>query len=262
MNSPDDPSPNVDLCRLGTGHGPIALVCLPYAGGGTSIYRSWPKALPGVAVYALGLPGREGRLAEEPFAEIGALVAATAAAILTVGPEPYALFGHSMGALVAFETARRLRHQDAVAPAHLFVSGFRAPHLPDPKPPLHDLPHARFIDELRRINGDAFDPDGHSELLELMLPTLRADFRLVQTYAYRAEPPLVSPITAFGGLGDTDVDEQQLLGWRRHTSASFALKLFPGGHFFLQTAADNLLKEIGLRLNPQPTNPSWRSRET
>jgi medium-chain acyl-[acyl-carrier-protein] hydrolase len=225
---------------------------VPYAGGNTTIFRSWPKSLPSVDFYALGLPGREARFTEPPFTAIDPLVASAVKAMRPLAERPFALFGHSMGGLIAFEIARQLRRRNAEAPVHLFVSGFRAPHLPDPRPPLFDLPRARFIDELRRISAPNLDPDQHAELIDLMLPTLRADFRVVQTYGYRAEAMLTCPITAFGGSQDIDVSERDLQEWRQQTSAAFTMKMLPGGHFFLQTQSQNLLVEIAHQLGVAP----------
>jgi medium-chain acyl-[acyl-carrier-protein] hydrolase len=244
----DGRHPDVELYHLGGEAGSVALVCAPYAGGGNAIFRSWPKSLPSVDFYALSLPGREARFSEPPFSTLDALIASAVEAMRPLENRPFALFGHSMGGLVAFEAARRLRKNNAGAPIHLFVSGFRAPHLPDPKPPLFDLPRVRFIDELRRIAAPSFDPDRFPELIDLMLPTLRADFRLVQTYDYRPEPMLTCPITAFGGAEDSDVGERQLREWRQHTSGAFAIRMLPGGHFFLQTQAQALLREVDQQL--------------
>jgi medium-chain acyl-[acyl-carrier-protein] hydrolase len=247
----------VELCHLGGRKNSIALVCVPHAGGGTTIFRSWPKSLPSVEFYALGLPGREARLDQPPFTTCDSLVASALEAMQPLSQRPFALFGHSMGGLVAFEIARSLRRNNAMTPLHLFVSGFRAPHLPDPKPPRFDLPHAEFIGELRRINAPVFDPDEHSELVDLMLPTLRADFRIVQTYSYYLGPLLTCPITAFGGSHDLEVNEHQLREWRHHTSASFVLKMLPGGHLFMQTEAPALLAEIDRRLFSARSGDRW-----
>jgi medium-chain acyl-[acyl-carrier-protein] hydrolase len=248
MTTLDGPSPHVELYHLGGAADAVALICVPYAGGSTAIFRSWPKTLPSVDFYALGLPGRGARLADPPFTALEPLVASAVEALQPLAPRPFALFGHSMGGLIAFETARRLRRKNAAAPVHLFVSGFRAPHLSDPRPPLFDLPRPEFLDELRRLNAAVFDPTDHLELIDLMIPTLRADFRLVQTYVYNSGPMLTCPITAFGGSHDSEVSDWQLREWRQHTSAAFMTKVLPGGHFFLQTAGQALLEEIRRQL--------------
>ncbi|MBR0820277.1 thioesterase II family protein [Bradyrhizobium liaoningense] len=238
----------VELYHLGGTAGSVALICAPYAGGGNAIFRSWPKSLPSVDFYALSLPGREARFSEPPFSALNTLVTSAVEAMRPLESRAFALFGHSMGGLVAFEVARQLRRSNARAPIHLFVSGFRAPHLPDPKPPLFDLPRVRFIDELRRISAPNFDADRFPELIDLMLPTLRADFRLVQTYDYRPEPALTCPVTAFGGTEDSDVGERELREWRQHTSGAFTIRMLPGGHFFLQTQSRALLREVDRHL--------------
>jgi medium-chain acyl-[acyl-carrier-protein] hydrolase len=249
MTTSDGPSPHVELHHLGGAADSVALVCVPYAGGSTAIFRSWPKSLPSIDFYALGLPGREARLAAPPFTALDPLVASAVEALQPLAERPFALFGHSMGGLIAFETARRLLRNNAAVPVYLFVSGFRAPHLSDPKPPLFDLPRLEFLDELRRLNASVFDPFEHLELVELMIPTLRADFRLVQTCVYHSGPTLTCPITAFGGSHDSEVSDWQLREWRQHTSAAFVTKVSPGGHFFLHTAGRALLEEIACQLS-------------
>jgi medium-chain acyl-[acyl-carrier-protein] hydrolase len=159
-----------------------------------------------------------------------------------------------MGALIVFEIARLLRRKNAAAPAQLFISGFRAPHLPDLKSPRFDLPDERFIEELKRMNSPGCDSTAHSELLGLMLPTLRADFYLIETYRYDPEPSLACPITVYGGSYDAEVSEQQLREWRQHTSANFAMIMLPGGHFFPQTHTQVLLHEIDRQLSEQVTS--------
>jgi medium-chain acyl-[acyl-carrier-protein] hydrolase len=119
-----------------------------------------------------------------------------------------------------------------LTPVHLFISAFRAPHLPDPKPSRLDLLYPDFFDELPRINAPALDSAEHSELVDLMLPTLRADFRIVHTYSYDSEPLLTCPIAAFGGSRDIEVSEHQVREWRHHTSTTFVFKILPGGLFF------------------------------
>jgi len=157
---------------------------------------------------------------------------------------PFAFFGHSMGALASFETARQLRREHALLPVHLLVSGCRAPQLPSPYPPLHALPDPEFLKELRLLNGIPRQALEYPELIELMLPTLRADFAVYDTYTYSTEPPLECPISAFGGLQDGKVSRDCLAAWRDQTSTSFSLQMFPGDHFFLHTAQPLLLQTL------------------
>jgi medium-chain acyl-[acyl-carrier-protein] hydrolase len=215
----------------------LRLFCFPYAGGGAAIYRLWPQSLPSeVEVCVAQLPGRGTRLREQPFTSLDALVEAAAEAIAPSLDKPFALFGHSMGAMISFELARRLREQGRPQPAHLFVSGRRAPQLPNDDPVSYNLPDADLGRELLRLNGTPKEVLEHPELMELMLPLLRADFSVVETYVYRPGVPLDCPLTAFGGLRDSEVGREQLEAWSEQTTSEFALRMLPGDHFFLNDA--------------------------
>jgi len=223
----------------------VRLFCLPCAGSGTLLYRAWERAAPSsIECCPVQLPGREDRLFEPAYDRLAPLVAALARALRPHLDGPYALLGHSMGALVAFETVRALRDADAPPPRRLFVSAFRAPHLPDPTPPVHALPGASFWDELRRLNGTPREVLDNDEMRRLVEPTLRADFAVHETYVHAGGEPVACPITAFGGLDDPDVTRDMLEAWRRHTRAGFRLRLFPGDHFFIHAARHGLLAAI------------------
>lgn len=226
------------------------LICFPYAGGGAHIYRAWPESLPAtVEVCAVQLPGRGARLMEEPFTQMPLLVQAIAEALLPYLDKPFAFFGHSMGALVGFELARDLRRRNRPGPSRLFVSGCFAPDIPDPYP-LHNLPDSELLEGLRRLNGMPQEALENAELMRLMLPTLRADCTVTETYHYADEPPLDCPVSAFGGLQDHLASRDQLEAWRQQTTASFSLRMFPGDHFFLHTAQPLLLQILSLELQP------------
>lgn len=212
----------------------LRLFCFPYAGAGAMIFRTWSNGLPAdVEVCPVQLPGRGTRLMERPFTQLSPLIEALAQALAPLLDQPFAFFGHSLGALISFELARRIR-QYRLHPVHLFVSGARAPQLPHRAPPLHTLPDKEFMLELRRLNGTPAELLDHKELMEIMLPLLRADFALYETYVYSTEPPLDCPITAFGGLQDHKVSNSDLEAWCAQTSASFSMSMFPGDHFFLK----------------------------
>lgn len=211
----------------------LRLFCFPYAGGGASVYRRWAGELSMAAeVCALQLPGRESRIGEPAFDRIGPLVEEIARAILPYLDRPFIFYGHSMGAKVGFELTRLLRRELGLLPSHLFVAGCRAPHLPPRRLPIHGLPDPEFVEELRRLNGTPAEVLAYDDLMRLMMPMLRADIAICDTYRYSPAPPLDCPITAFGGLQDPDVCRQDLEDWRGHTNAAFALRMFPGGHFF------------------------------
>ena len=207
----------------------------------------------GVEVCPLQLPGRERRLPEKAFTRMEPLVEAIASAILPYLDKPFAFFGHSMGGIIGFELARRLRGEYGLKPEQLFVSGRRAPQIPSTKPVTYNLPEDELIEELRRLNGTPKEVLEHPELLSLLLPVLRADFEVIQTYQYIEGPPLDCPISAFGGLEDADVGRDKLEGWREQTTAAFALRILPGDHFFLHSSRATLLRilsqEIGQVLN-------------
>ena len=227
----------------------VRLFCFPYAGGGAHIYRTWPNGLPAsVEVCPIQLPGRGARMMEEPFTQMSSLVEATAEALLPyLEDKPFACFGHSMGALVSFEFARQLRSRNGPQPIHLFVSGCFAPDIPDPDP-IHTLPDSELLAEVRRLNGIPKEAQENAELMRLMLPTLRADCTVTETYTPTKEPPLDCPISAFGGLQDQMVSREDLEAWRQQTTASFLLRMFPGDHFFLQTAQPLLLQILAREL--------------
>lgn len=220
----------------------VRLFCFPYAGGRAAIYRNWPERLPPtVELWALEIPGRGGRLSEPPFTRMELLVKAIAPALLPFLDRPFAFFGHSMGAVIAYELARLLEREHGRPPGHLFVSGRRAPHLAEPRLHSYNLPDREFLEHLRHLNGTPEEVINNQELMQLMLPVLRADFELIQTYAYAQGAPLTCPLSALGGLEDRDVKRECLEAWREHTTARFALALFPGDHFFLHGAQPLLL---------------------
>lgn len=214
----------------------LRLFCFPYAGGSAATFRRWSKALPPtVEVCPVLLPGREARLGEAAFSNVAPLLEALVPALVPHLDKPFVLFGHSMGALVAFELARKLRRESKPLPEHLFVSAREAPDFALTQPPLSHLPDDDFIHALSRFNGSEQGALQHPELMKLMLPSLRADFALHEQYQYLEEPALECPITAFGGLQDTATEADGLNAWRAFTSGSFTRRMFPGDHFFINS---------------------------
>ena len=241
--------PSPYLARPLDSHALARLFCLPYAGAGASRYFRWSSYFPReVEVCPILLPGREARLKDPPFSDMQDLVYALAETLLPALDRPYAVFGHSMGALIGFELARCLRREMGCTPIHLFVSGHRAPHLPDTTDPLHDLPDREFCEQVRRLDGAVPALLDHPELHELMLPTLRADFTLCGSYAFSPEPPLDCPISAFGGVDDSSVGHDALVAWGEHTSRRLMVRLFAGGHLFVndceQAVAASILQDL------------------
>ncbi len=228
----------------------IRLFCFPYAGGGASIFRTWSENVPPeIEICPVQLPGRENRLLDSPFSRILPLVDAVASALLPYLDMPYAFFGHSMGSLISFELARYLRKVEYdLAPVHLFISGHRAPQLPDLDPPTHRLPDPQFIEELRRLKGTPEEVLQNSELLHLLIPLLRADFALCETYSYTEDKPLSCPISAYGGIQDSEVSRDLIAAWHKQTSNFFKLRFFVGDHFFVHKEQVSLLQILSLEL--------------
>lgn len=238
------------VCHQPNPYADLRLFCLPYAGGGASIFRTWPDALPvSVEVVPVHLPGRETRISEQPFRRLQPLVGAIADAVAPHLSKPYAIFGHSMGALLGFELARHLRREGLPLPLHLFVSARDAPQHFEGCVQTYALPEPDFVEEVRGLNGTPSGVLEHPELRKLVLPVLRSDFELLQTYSYAHEPELDCPISAFGGQQDYRLTREHLEGWRKQTSASFTLDMLPGDHFFLRPSQQLLLDLISNKLN-------------
>ncbi|MGH3786771.1 MAG: thioesterase II family protein [Pseudonocardiaceae bacterium] len=225
----------------------LRLICLPPAGGGASTYRDWPGQLPDeVEVVSAQLPGRESRFTESPIASMEQLAGPLLAGLDDYLERPFALFGHSMGALIAFELARRLR-LGGVQPVHLFASGCRAPHLPS-RSHWHTLPDGQFLTALQELGGIPPELLAEPEFLAAMLPTLRSDCTLSETYQSSARALLSCPVSAFGGLRDKDVPPEDVQAWSHHTTGPFQIHLLPGDHFFLHSARPELLQLVVSKL--------------
>ena len=223
----------------------LRLFCFPYAGANASIFRLWANTLgPEIEVCPVHLPGRERRLKELPIAHMEVLISALATALLPYLDQPFAFFGHSMGSLISFELARELRRRHAPSPTHLLLSGRHAPHLAPLAPPIHQLPPLDFMAALRRYQGTPESVLQNAEIMQLLLPVLRADFALCETYVYTEEPPLNCPISVFGGLQDEYANPPALKAWQTQTCSSFSLQMFPGHHFFLNTVGEPFFQAI------------------
>jgi medium-chain acyl-[acyl-carrier-protein] hydrolase len=197
------------------------------------------------------LPGRAGRFREPLFTRMPPLLDALEQCLQPLFEEgPFALFGHSMGALVSFELSRRLKRRGGAEPIHLFVSGRDAPHVPDSRPPRHTLADAEFVAELRKYGGTPEEVLREAELMELVLPVLRADFQLIETWVHTPGEPLDIPISTFGGLSDSGTSREGLEAWRSHTRHEFALHMLAGDHFFIQSAEQVLLGQLSRALSP------------
>lgn len=224
----------------------LRLFCFPYAGGGAAIYRLWAEELPSfVEVCPVELPGRGRRFGEPLFEGLDDLLAQALDSLEPEMDRPFAFFGHSMGALIAFEMARFLRQRKGFQPRMLFLSAHGAPQNLKLRPnPLFKLPDGELLKELERLGGTPQEVLAHRELIQLFLPTLRADLKILETYVYRPEEPLGMPFIVLGGTNDAEVPPQALDGWRDLTRSDFSQHLFPGDHFFLKSAGDEFFKVI------------------
>ena len=196
-------------------------------------------------------PGREDRIRETPLSSIAAMVTEAARSISRFANQPYCLFGHSMGALIAFETARQLRTDGYSSPTHLFVSARRAPHCPERSTPIHHLADAELLEELRRRwNGIPSAILREPELVKLLLPGLRADLTAIEQYIHNLGDRLDCPVSVFGGENDRGVGRDDLLAWQRHTSGSFRLRMIPGDHFYIRDHRQEVVRAIIEDLRP------------
>jgi surfactin synthase thioesterase subunit len=228
--------------------GKLTLFCFPYAGGGTMAYRGWREALPDTVIVAARLPGRESRLGEPPVESMDPLVETLGVELLPHLREPFAFFGHSMGAILAFELIRWLRERGQVLPVALHASAARAPqyrlnHQPSPEPE-----EEAFLEELKRLEGMPRDVLENPELMRLALPALRADTNLYRKYVYQPGEPLPLPIHTYGGSSDPGIQREHLENWRRQTTTAFSVRQFEGGHFYLQHAQGEFLAALRQRL--------------
>lgn len=239
------------LAPAGAGAG-IDLVCLPHAGGGAAPYRGWP-AHAGLRMRAVQLPGREVRIGEPPCTSMEALVDALVAQLEPVRVAPYVLFGHSMGALIAYRLCCALQERGLALPLRLFVSASRPPQRPRATP-WHDLPEAAFIERVLALGGTPAEVFEHPMLRPLALGLLRADFALAE--GCLATPVVLAcPITALAGSADRHVPASELDGWRELTDAGFDLALFEGDHFFLRRQGAAIQALIARRLGPGAAMP-------
>ncbi|MFE9186611.1 thioesterase II family protein [Micromonospora haikouensis] len=231
----------------------VRLYCFPYAGGGLAAYQPWAARLPDpVEVWTVCLPGREHRLDEAARTDLTGLVDELRAALapqLAGPPAPVAFFGHSLGALLAYELARDLRAHGEREPAALVLSGRAAAHHP-PRRRMHTLDDDAFVAAVRSLGGAPSAALEHPELRELCLPTLRADITAAETYRHRPGPPLDCAITSWAGDADEGVPPDAVAEWARHTRGPTRHRRFPGGHFFPWSAPGvlaALAEDIGLQ---------------
>lgn len=210
-----------------------SVVCFPHAGGGPIAFAAWPSMLPDHDVHVVHLPGRESRLDETPVRDLDAVSDRVAEAIADRCEHPAVLFGHSFGALLAYEVGRRLAAVGA-PPAHLVAAGSRSPHR-HPGRRIDRLPDREFVDHVAAIGGTPAELLD-ANVMDVFLPALRADFAMACTYHDERATPLPCGIAAFGGNRDERLPVEQMRSWRRYADGSFTTRTFDGGHFFVRTS--------------------------
>lgn len=225
----------------------VRLLCIPHAGGGASSFRLWATALPQtVDVVVAQFPGRESRIRDRPLTSIDAMVEELLPAVTSLPPLPLVVMAHSMGSIVAFELAHALRSAGEPGPAHLFVSGSRAPgQLDDGLPLLHRMSDEDLVTEIdRRYGGIPATVREQRDVIELLLPMLRGDITALETYERRERDRLTFPITAYAGTGDSRATPDAVVAWREETTGSFASRGFEGDHFFLHAHREAILPDV------------------
>ncbi len=243
-------SNNWFVCPQANPKAETRLFLFPYAGGGPAVFGKWPAELPdNVETWIAHYPGRGSRYKEPPINRLNLLVEGLIQAIQPLLNKPIVFFGHSLGGLVGFELAQHLRRKSLPQPELLFISACGAPHLPDPHPPIHSLPDAEFLQSLKQLNGIPSELLRQPEAMQLLLPTLRADFEAIESYQHSPnESPLHCPIIAFGGLADPRVSRKHLEGWAAHTNSHFSSQYFSGDHFFINASKEAVIAAIGARV--------------
>jgi medium-chain acyl-[acyl-carrier-protein] hydrolase len=219
------------------------LFCFHYSGGSAQVFQAWPAYLhQTVEVGMIQLPGRGHRLTEPKITRLLALSQIVAQALQPYLDKPFMFFGHSLGALLCFEVARCLRRENHLEPIHLFISATEAPHLRNRDEPLSSLPKAALIEKLHEFNGTPLEVLQNEEMMELLLPTIRADFELCETYEYHPEAPLGCSLTIYGGIEDHKVESGRLASWSEMTVGASNIRMFSGGHFFINTTQATFLQ--------------------
>jgi surfactin synthase thioesterase subunit len=223
--------------------GKSKMFCLPFAGGGASVFNGWIKAMKDqMTICPIQLPGREERIMEQPYIEMEDLVQDIVQAILPYMNDQVYIFGHSMGAKIAFEVEKELEKQGEKTNL-LVISGSRVPHIPEPNPIYH-LPDDEFERELGRFEGTPKEIMESKELLAFFLPVLRADFTLYEIYYSKDVFQLKCPILALGGENDREADLEEIKSWGMYTDSDFRYRMFKGGHFFIRESEDEVLDEL------------------
>jgi medium-chain acyl-[acyl-carrier-protein] hydrolase len=226
----------------------VRLFCFPYSGANATIYSSWADSLPGsIEICAIQYPGHGNRIGDRLRYHVDDLIESILPDVTTRLDIPYAFFGHSLGALVGYEISKKLPTQGSLV--HVFVSAHRAPQIPDPNPTLHNLDDLTFLDRIVKLGGMEKELIQSKELVEIILPILKADFTICENYQFQDKYILDCPVSVFGGLEDLYISRNDLLAWKELTSRAFSLRMFPGDHFFIRKSQYYILQVIARELN-------------
>lgn len=224
---------------------PVQMFCFSFAGGGASVYSSWAKEMQADAeIFSVQLPGRENRFSETLLYSVHDVVSQLKASMHSVIDRPFVVFGHSLGALLAYEMTHALHRTYSIAPKRLIVSGKQSLSAVPRRKKIYDLPENLFIEELRKYKGTPEEVLCNQELRSLVLPILRADIHMFDTYCAESKPKLECPISAFGGNEDPFVFPEDLQGWAELTAKDFESHIFQGDHFFINGNRQEVLKKI------------------
>jgi medium-chain acyl-[acyl-carrier-protein] hydrolase len=239
----------------------LRLLCFPHAGGGPTSFFPWIALLaPEIECVSVQYPGRGQRFRDEPLTRISDLVDEIAGRMAETADKPFALYGHSLGGLVAFELARSLRRLGSPAPVHLFVGASRPPHMAPLLPTIHTLPEDEFVETVQaRYGGIPAAIYQDREVLNLFMAPMRADFTAYELYRLLPEAPIGVPITAFAATGDHVATPSGMHEWARHTGAAFDLKTLPGGHFFPPSSIASVVQTIRNQLLERRPMPRMKA---
>jgi surfactin synthase thioesterase subunit len=232
---------------FGQSHNKAARIfAFPYSGAGTVVYQSWVKefAQKDISLLGVQLPGRENRYKETLMTDLRTLINQLTDEIQPLTDKPFVFFGHSLGGLIAFELCRELRRRNQSLPAHLFISAFRTPDMPNPNPELHNLNDQQLIQKIREYGGTPESILSSVELMALFTPILKADFKLFETYEHQREAPLACPVTTFCGRADNIVKPEYMKNWSQQSASLVKHHLLPGAHFFLDQCKQAILEQI------------------
>lgn len=228
----------------------IRLICFHYAGGGASIFHQWGSQLPEyIEVVAVQLPGREDRFKDQPIADINTVTTMLQDELSCLLDKPYAVFGHSMGAILSYEWLRTVKKSNLPSPILYLPAGRQAPHIPNKSPPLYSLSDQEFIDGLLKKYPNTMRPAlDNAEICQLSMPKLRADFTLAEGYQYKLGATLDCPILAIAGQQEYCIEDGDLLAWGNHTTNNISTSRLPGDHFFILSSRSALLYFISGKL--------------